>query len=138
MRYRLSIAQLVGETIGAEVAPGGRATIDVLAENLPATAAIYAAAGQFRRNWRSSDSNSPESVMEHEAVPQLNQVLAAVGAYTVVTLNPYYKPIYDATGAVVGHMVIGWLFNSGARIRLDIGGGNALLVCMIVSIVGET
>lgn len=134
MIYCLSLAQLVGETIGAEVAPGGRATIDALAESLPATAAIYAAMDQLRRKWRSTDSASAAAVLQFEALPEVNKALAAVGKYSIVTVNPYYKPIYDGTGAVVGHMVIGWLYQNNAKIRLDIGGGNALLVCMIVSI----
>lgn len=147
MKYKANSLRMLVSTFGDSFEPTTRAPLHMLAQSMPGSGDIHPLLDKVRKEWGDTDFNSSEAAMTNLRTEIGTRLTSALGdgTYTVESSPPFYLPILDLDGKVIGHDTIGWLLRDGEPIsqyayepaRPDLGTpGEAvgMVACLYLSI----
>lgn len=147
MKYKANSLRMLVSTFGDSFEPTTRAPLHVLAQSMPGSGDIHPLLDTIRKEWGNDDFAGPEAAMTRLRADIGTRLTSALGdgTYTVESSPPFYLPILDQDGKVIGHDTIGWLLRDGEPIsqyayepaRPDLGTpGEAIgmVACIYISI----
>jgi len=151
--YRLNAARLIVASYGDQFDPTTGALPHVYADKFDPLQKIQGSLTNSVLNWQWTAPVDPTTPAEElaaisEAMRQARTSIGrsittvmipppTIGNYTLEDVNQSYRPVQDATGAVIGHDTVTWLYKNAAPVSTTTtapGPILGLLACVFISI----